>query len=142
MPTRHNLDRISQKHPIVLTRTCGHICAVNTLALEICGVLKNPPAVEGGSIDLDENCIPNSILIENAMELVYRCLLLPGKEKIKEMLLKATEDCLSCVALLQFKPMTLEPLKAILKTYWTPILNWIEKINSRSKSACSSCFPV
>lgn len=114
MPTRHDLDRISQKHPIVLTRTCGHICAVNTLALEICGILEKPPAIEGGSIDLDENGVPNGILRENAMDLVYRYLLSPGKEKIKELIVRGAEDCLRC-GLTSIQTDDLEAIKGDFK---------------------------
>lgn len=51
MATRYDLDKIFRRHPIVLTRTCGHICAVNTRALDICGIFNGTPVVDGGSID-------------------------------------------------------------------------------------------
>lgn len=94
MPTRHDLDKISQNHPIVLARTCGHVCVANTMALVACGIFNSPPAVDGGSIDLDDDGIPTGILRENAMELVYRLIPPSDKYKIKHMISKAAKDCL------------------------------------------------
>ncbi|MCR4429481.1 MAG: amidohydrolase [Tepidanaerobacteraceae bacterium] len=94
MPTRHDLDKISQKHPIVLARTCGHVCAANTMALAECGILESPPSVDGGSIDVEDDGTPTGILRENAMQLIYRLIPPPDKCKIKDMISKAAKDCL------------------------------------------------
>ena len=37
-PTRHDLDRAAPDQPVVLTRTCGHIYAVNSVALARAGI--------------------------------------------------------------------------------------------------------
>jgi predicted amidohydrolase YtcJ len=37
-PTRHDLDKISTRHPILLSRRCFHVLAANTLALERAGI--------------------------------------------------------------------------------------------------------
>ena len=37
-PTRHDLDRAAPDQPVVLTRTCGHIYAVNSAALAAAGI--------------------------------------------------------------------------------------------------------
>lgn len=52
-PTRFDLDRAAPDHPVFLERTCGHISAVNSRALEVVGVgdgrdLANPPGGEFG----------------------------------------------------------------------------------------------
>src|SRR5690606_7569272 len=36
-PTRDDLDAVAPHHPVVLTRTCGHIVAANSLALKLGG---------------------------------------------------------------------------------------------------------
>ncbi|MGB9813816.1 MAG: amidohydrolase [Thermovenabulum sp.] len=94
MPTRRDLDKISEEHPIILTRTCGHVAVANTYALKLAGIFENPPYVEGGSIDLDEKGTPTGILRENAMELVYKLLPMYKKDKIKEMIIKASNNFL------------------------------------------------
>ena len=49
LPTRWDLDRISTRHPIVLTRTCGHMAVANSKALEIYGITAHTPQPEGGA---------------------------------------------------------------------------------------------
>ena len=58
-PTRWDLDSVSTEHPICITRACGHICVVNSKALEVLGITKDTPQVAGGSFALDENGEPN-----------------------------------------------------------------------------------
>lgn len=86
-PNRRDLDMISTEHPICLTRTCGHACVVNTMALRLAGITGNTPQVEGGLYEVDESGEPNGIFRENAMDLIYGCLPEPTKEDIKEMIL-------------------------------------------------------
>jgi len=94
LPSRDDLDKISQKHPIVLTRTCGHLCVVNTKALKIAGIYENPPEIKKGSIDKDEKEIPTGILREDAESIIYNMIPKIGKDKIKKLILKAESDFL------------------------------------------------
>lgn len=90
-PNRRDLDMISTEHPICLTRTCGHACVVNTMALRLAGITGNTSQVEGGLYEVDESGEPNGIFRENAMDLIYGCLPEPTKEDIKEMILAASK---------------------------------------------------
>ena len=65
-PTRADLDRVSESHPIIAVRTCGHISAVNSRALELLGITRDTPDPEGGSIERDENGEPTGVLKETA----------------------------------------------------------------------------
>lgn len=65
LPTRHDLDRISTRIPIVLSRVCLHCAVANTLALE-CADLASYRPVEGGKVEVDEQGVPNGRLYENA----------------------------------------------------------------------------
>ncbi len=97
MPDRHCLDEISTKHPIKLTRMCYHICAVNSLALEAAGITGNTADPEGGHIDRDAGGRPTGVLRETAMALVDRVIPpLNDKEEIKELILSACADLVSC----------------------------------------------
>lgn len=91
-PTRYDLDKISTEHPIVLIRVCGHVLVTNSKALEILGIDKNTPQVEGGEFDLDNEGEPLGIFRENAMYLVRDQVPEPTIEEIKEMLLNAMKD--------------------------------------------------
>ena len=52
MPTRFDLDRVSTAHPIRLTHLNGHLCSMNTKALEILHVPKEIEGVERKSGEL------------------------------------------------------------------------------------------
>ncbi len=42
-PTRWDLDEIVSDKPVLLVRICGHAAVANTRALELAGILENPP---------------------------------------------------------------------------------------------------
>ncbi len=94
LPSRQDLDSVSENHPIVMTRTCFHICVANTLALKEAEIFERPPGIEGGEIDKDQEGNPTGILRENALNLVTERIPGPGKDKIREMIIKASQDCL------------------------------------------------
>lgn len=56
-PERRVLDSMSMAHPIVLTRTCAHIHAVNSQALERAGITPETPVPFGGEIDWDKGLV-------------------------------------------------------------------------------------
>jgi predicted amidohydrolase YtcJ len=64
-PTRWDLDQVSTKHPIIIVRTCGHISAVNSRAIELAGIKQDTPNPKGGKI-VKDNGIPNGVLLEAA----------------------------------------------------------------------------
>lgn len=69
-PNRWDLDKVSIEKPVVVTRTCGHIIAVNSKALSIAGITRETPDPVGGQIDRDQNGEPTGILRESARVLV------------------------------------------------------------------------
>lgn len=95
-PTRYDLDKVSMDHPIVVTRTCGHVAVVNSKALEVLGIKKGTPQVEGGHFDLDENGEPIGIFRENALSVVYDAIPSPKTNEIKEMIVSAIEAMNKC----------------------------------------------
>lgn len=95
-PTRYDLDNISTKHPIVVSRACGHVVVVNSKGLEILNINKDTPQVEGGHFDLDENGEPFGIFRENAIGLVSGSLPSPTVEEIKSMMINGIVDLNSC----------------------------------------------
>lgn len=68
--TRHDLDQISTEHPIVFNRACGHMATCNTKALEVCGITKDTPQIEGSEFYYDEEGTPNGVFTENAIKLM------------------------------------------------------------------------
>lgn len=95
MPNRYDLDRISNIQPIVLIRTCGQVCVCNTKALEYLKLENHIDIViEGGSVELDEDGIPTGILKGNAMKIMFEKIPKLGKERIKDIIIKASKECL------------------------------------------------
>ena len=91
-PNRYDLDKITTDYPICLIRACGHICVVNSKALELAGINKETKQIEGGWFDLDENGEPLGIFRENALELIYNKIPTPDKEDIKSMIYNACKS--------------------------------------------------
>jgi predicted amidohydrolase YtcJ len=89
-PTREDLDRASTRHPIVVTRTCGHVMAVNSLALATIGIDRATPDPDGGRIDrADGNGEPTGVLRERAMERVRVAIQQPDDEALEQAILEA-----------------------------------------------------
>lgn len=91
-PTRYDLDKISSKHPIIVTRACGHVSVVNSKALEMAGITKDTLQIQGGHFDLDQQGEPLGIMREKALNLVLGCVPQPSLEDIKSMLLMAAKN--------------------------------------------------
>ena len=52
-PNRTDFDPVAPAHPVVFTRTCGHILAWNTKARELAGLSEEAPDPDGGRYDRD-----------------------------------------------------------------------------------------
>ncbi len=89
-PLRWDLDRISDKHPIALTRACGHMLVVNSVALDILKINSDTKVPYGGKIEFSENGEPNGIFRENAMEIITSAFPKPDKIRLKEMIIAAS----------------------------------------------------
>lgn len=86
-PTCRDLDLISDKHPIMLTRRCGTICVANSMAMQIAGIDKNTPDPQGGELVRFDDGSPNGVMLESAMSLIGNCVpKMSDKNQIKECL--------------------------------------------------------
>jgi predicted amidohydrolase YtcJ len=94
-PTRRDLDQASAHRPVALTRTCGHICVVNSAAMRLAGIEAHTPAPAGGVIERDEQGEPNGILHETAIGLVNRVIPPPSASGYEEMVTAALKHQLS-----------------------------------------------
>ncbi|MBR3694283.1 MAG: amidohydrolase [Erysipelotrichales bacterium] len=80
MPTRHDLDTVSTKHPILISRACGHLLVVNTKALEILGIESDDPNVSNG------------VFYDDTMSMVSERMPIPSNEELKKMILAASKS--------------------------------------------------
>lgn len=94
-PTRQDLDRAVPYRPVVLTRTCGHIYAVNSAAMARAGINADTAAPVGGVIERDERGQPNGLLHETAMGLINRVMPPPTAADYEAMIVVALRHQLS-----------------------------------------------
>jgi predicted amidohydrolase YtcJ len=52
-PTRHDIDPVTPDNPVAYTDFSGHVCLVNSKALELAMITKDTPDPEGGIIQKD-----------------------------------------------------------------------------------------
>ncbi len=72
LPSRRDLDTVTQGHPAVFYRTDGHIVVANSAALLAAGISSATQAPAGGKIDLDATGTPTGIVREApAIALIY-----------------------------------------------------------------------
>jgi predicted amidohydrolase YtcJ len=65
-PTRHDLDGVSEGHPICLFSRDVHAVWVNTIGLELAGIRRDTPDPPGGRILREPDGTPSGILLEAA----------------------------------------------------------------------------
>lgn len=95
MPDRRVLDRAAPENPLSIMRTCCHICSVNTSALRKAGILINPPTLDGGSVETDEEGAPTGVLKEKAMQLVMNLIPPADTDMLKGLIKSAARDFLA-----------------------------------------------
>ncbi len=94
-PTRDDLDPVSPDNPVIVVRACGHICAVNSVALKLAGINADTADPPGGTIDRDEHGKPTGVLRESAQTMVRSIIPEPTLQQCKQALVAAGEQFLS-----------------------------------------------
>lgn len=82
-PDRFDLDAVSRTHPICITRACGHICVVNSRALELLGIGRGTPQPAGGRFSVDDSGEPLGQFFENALDLVLKAMPAPDGDGLR-----------------------------------------------------------
>lgn len=95
MPTRADLDRAAPDRPVVLTRTCGHIYAANSVALDRAGITAATTPPVGGEIDRGPDGTPTGVLRETAMGLITKVMPPPTAADYERMITAALRHQLS-----------------------------------------------
>lgn len=84
-PTAAQLDAATPHHPAFLRRKCGHAGWANSLALKLAGITRDTPDPDGGAIERDPvTGEPTGILLERAMDLVFRLQAIPSDAEAVE----------------------------------------------------------
>lgn len=149
MPTRHELDRISTEHPVVIRRCCLHVMVANSLAIEMAASsLTTDAAADSLSagdpricrmfpdewkdlIELDGDGAPNGIFREKAASILDRIVPDPLTDpEEKRRIMKWT-----------FRDMASKGLTAV-HTYAAKIWNYDESIEIYRELELSGELPI
>jgi predicted amidohydrolase YtcJ len=93
-PNRHDFDAVSPEHPVVFTRTCGHILAFNTKALELSDLSDDAPDPDGGRYDRDSDGSLLGVSYERANAPI-QAITQPSTEELRSWLLAANDAYLA-----------------------------------------------
>jgi predicted amidohydrolase YtcJ len=91
-PTRWDLDEVSGKHPVYLSRVDGHVLVANTRALQLASVTVATKDPDGGKIDRGEDGTPTGILRETARNAVFAAVPKLTREKRRHAIELALAD--------------------------------------------------
>ena len=90
-PTKQDIDKFSQKNPVVLERADGHAVVVNTLALDLANITSDTPDPHGGFIERDAFGEPTGLLVDMAMNLISDLIPKPTLEMDEDAFMKGLE---------------------------------------------------
>jgi predicted amidohydrolase YtcJ len=71
LPTRQEIDSVTEGHPAIFVRVDGHIAVANSAALQAAGITAKSTPPEGGAIDHDAQGQPTGIIRESAQGLIF-----------------------------------------------------------------------
>jgi predicted amidohydrolase YtcJ len=93
LPTRQELDAVTNGHPAIFERVDGHIAIANTAALAAAGITRATPDPKGGKFDHDSAGELTGIVREDpAMEMVFQKIPPPTSAERKRALSLALAD--------------------------------------------------
>jgi predicted amidohydrolase YtcJ len=92
-PTAADLEPAAPKTPVVLARVDGHAIWVNAAALKAAGVTKATPDPPGGRIERLKDGSPAGVLVDNAMDLVWKAIPPPGPDEVRKDFVAGLEAC-------------------------------------------------
>lgn len=90
-PTNELLNEAFPDKPVYIVRIDGHAAIANQKALEIAGITTKT-TISGGEI-IKLNGKPTGVLVDNAMELVRKCIPESTKEEKTNALINAQKNC-------------------------------------------------
>jgi predicted amidohydrolase YtcJ len=92
-PNRDDWDAVAQDHPVIFTRTCGHIASVNSQALRVAGITDQTPDPTGGRYDRDGG--RNFGVAYETAQTPLQMAALPSADEFSAALMRASEAYLA-----------------------------------------------
>lgn len=94
IPHWSQLDDITSKHPIMLTRVCRHALLANSMAMELAGVSSESRDPQGGKIVRDGNGEPSGYFHDTAQDMIKGAMPEIKQEYLEKAIQLAVEDLL------------------------------------------------
>lgn len=113
MPSKAALDRLAPHNPVLLTRICAHIHAVNSQALKLAGITPETQ-VPGGEINFEQG-----ILYETAYGLVFQAMGQPSQAQYEHWI-KAGCDYLRSLGITSATDPAVDPRSTRPTGPWRP----------------------
>lgn len=92
-PNRDDWDAVAPHHPVIFTRTCGHISSINSVAMKLAGITDVTPDPEGGRFDRDGG--RNLGVLYETAQIPLRAVADMTREEYREALLRANDAYLA-----------------------------------------------
>jgi predicted amidohydrolase YtcJ len=92
-PNRLDWDAVAPEHPVIFTRTCGHIASVNSRALALAGIDDTTPDPAGGRYDREGG--RNLGVAYETAQTPLQVAATPTREEFRQALLGATRAYLA-----------------------------------------------
>jgi predicted amidohydrolase YtcJ len=92
-PNRHDWDQVAPEHPVIFTRTCGHISSVNSRALTVAGIGDETPDPPGGRYDRADG--RNLGVAYETAQVPLQTAAMPTWGEFREALVRAARACLA-----------------------------------------------
>ncbi len=89
--TREDLDDLSPRNPVLLTRVCGHVAVLNSTALALLGIT-GESRFPGGVVDLDDRGEPTGVVRETAVEWARSQIPLPDSARLRRLVARGGEE--------------------------------------------------
>lgn len=85
LPGKEVAGAISEEHPVLLDRICGHVGAANSLAMERAGY-DSDTVIPGGELDRDENGALCGVIRETALDKIKSCIPKLSQTQVEQIL--------------------------------------------------------
>jgi hypothetical protein len=92
LPSRRDIDDVSRDNPVVLTRVCGHVSLLNSMAIRVLGL----EGVRGPGYDTDESGSLTGIVREGAQEDAFNRMPKRSGQECLEDVLSAELEAVRC----------------------------------------------
>ena len=94
-PTRRELDQVSTEYPILILRSCFHVGALNSRALELLHINRDTVGHYGAFAEVDETGAPNGVVKENVLDDIKAAIPSVGLSPLMEQVVQSQHDLLA-----------------------------------------------